>query len=121
MALVRLQLLPERSELVVGAQHFARIFLQNSINLGMRTIICPDIAAALGDEIEVTSEKVVIKTMGKSFDIVPLPKVRQAIIDAGGLIALRANAYYSRAKRIFSTWITRFKIAGLHGFRALDA
>jgi 3-isopropylmalate/(R)-2-methylmalate dehydratase small subunit len=29
-------------ELVVIARHFARIFLQNSINLGLRTIICPE-------------------------------------------------------------------------------
>lgn len=74
-------------ELVIVAQHFARIFLQNSINLGLRTVICPDIEAEVGDEIEVTEEKVLNKTRGKSFDIVPLPAARQAIIDAGGLIA----------------------------------
>jgi 3-isopropylmalate/(R)-2-methylmalate dehydratase small subunit len=74
-------------ELVVIAQHFARIFLQNSINLGLRTVICPDVEADLGDEIEVTNEKVINKTNGKSFDIVPLPEARQAIINAGGLIA----------------------------------
>ena len=73
-------------ELVIVAQHFARIFLQNSINLGLRTIICPDIQAEVGDEIEVTDEKVLNKSSGKSFDIVPLPEARQAIIDAGGLI-----------------------------------
>lgn len=74
-------------ELVVIARHFARIFLQNSINLGLRTIICPDIEAELGDEIEVTDDKVVNKTSGKEFNIVPLPAARQAIINAGGLIA----------------------------------
>ena len=74
-------------ELVVVAQHFARIFLQNSINLGLRTVICPAIEAQLGDEIEVSDEKVLNKTSGRSFDIVPLPAARQAIIDAGGLIA----------------------------------
>lgn len=74
-------------ELVIVAQHFARIFLQNSINLGLRTVICPEIEAEVGDEIEVTEEKVLNKTRGKSFDIVPLPAARQAIIDAGGLIA----------------------------------
>src|SRR5512141_390863 len=73
-------------ELVIVARHFARIFLQNSINLGLRTIICPDIEAAMGDELEVTDEKVLNKTSGKSFDIVPLPEARQAIINAGGLI-----------------------------------
>ena len=74
-------------ELVIVARHFARIFLQNSINLGLRTIICPDIEAEEGDELEVTDQKILNKTSGNSFDIVPLPEARQAIIDAGGLIA----------------------------------
>jgi 3-isopropylmalate/(R)-2-methylmalate dehydratase small subunit len=74
-------------ELIVIARHFARIFLQNSINLGLQTVICPDIEAELGDEIEVTDDKVYNKTSGKLFDIVPLPEARQAIINAGGLIA----------------------------------
>src|SRR5512138_3340376 len=45
-------------DLIVVARHFARIFLQNSINLGLRTVICPDIEAEVGDELEVTNEKV---------------------------------------------------------------
>ena len=73
-------------DLIIVARHFARIFLQNSINLGLRTIICPDIEAALGDELEVTTEKVLNKTSGKSFEVVPLSEARQAIINAGGLI-----------------------------------
>ena len=74
-------------ELVIVAQGFARIFLQNSANLGLRTIICPTVEASQGDEVEVTPTHVVNKTTGKSFEIVPLPKARQDIIDAGGLIA----------------------------------
>ena len=74
-------------DLVIVARHFARIFLQNSINVGLRTVICPDIQAAEGDELEVTNDKVINKTNGKSFDLVPLPRERQAIIDAGGLIS----------------------------------
>lgn len=70
----------------VIAKHFARIFLQNSINLGLNTIICPDIEASEGDELEISGGKVANKTTGKSYDIVALPKARQAIIDAGGLI-----------------------------------
>ena len=34
-----------------------------------------------------TADKVVNKTTGKTFALVPLPKARQAIIDAGALIA----------------------------------
>jgi 3-isopropylmalate/(R)-2-methylmalate dehydratase small subunit len=74
-------------ELVVVARNFARIFLQNSINLGLRTVVCPDIEASEGDELEIGPDRVVNRTTGKSFAVTPLPKARQAIIDAGGLIA----------------------------------
>lgn len=73
-------------ELVIVAKGFSRIFLQNSINLGLRTIVCPAIEAAEGDELEILPDKVVNVTKGKSFQIEPLPKARQAIVDAGGLI-----------------------------------
>ncbi|HRU51707.1 MAG TPA: 3-isopropylmalate dehydratase [Planctomycetota bacterium] len=73
-------------DFVVIAKHFARIFLQNAINLGLRTVICPDIEAEVGDELEVFEDKVVNKTSGKTFAVTPLPKARQAIVDAGGLI-----------------------------------
>jgi 3-isopropylmalate/(R)-2-methylmalate dehydratase small subunit len=72
--------------LVIVARHFARIFLQNSINLGLRTVICPGIQAEVGNEIEVTARRVVNRTSGEAFDIVPLPAARQAIIEAGGLV-----------------------------------
>jgi 3-isopropylmalate/(R)-2-methylmalate dehydratase small subunit len=74
-------------EFTVIARDFARIFLQNSINLGLNTIICPDIEANEGDELIISPTKVVNQTSGKSFNIIPLPQARQAIIDAGGLIA----------------------------------
>lgn len=73
-------------DLIVVAKHFARIFLQNSINLGLNTIICPGIEASEGDELEITSDEIVNKTTGKRFAIEPLPKARQAIVDAGGLV-----------------------------------
>ena len=73
--------------LIVVARGFARIFLQNSANLGLQTIICPDIEASDGDELEIGAEAIVNKTSGKTHPIVPLPQARQAIIDAGGLIA----------------------------------
>jgi 3-isopropylmalate/(R)-2-methylmalate dehydratase small subunit len=73
-------------DLVIVARHFARIFLQNSINLGLRTIVCPEIEAEAGDDIEVTDTEVINMTRERSFAVVPLPAARQAIIDAGGLI-----------------------------------
>ena len=73
-------------EITVIARHFARIFLQNSINVGLKMIICPDIEADEGDELEIRDNKVWNLATGKSFAIEPLPEARQAIIDAGGLI-----------------------------------
>jgi 3-isopropylmalate/(R)-2-methylmalate dehydratase small subunit len=74
-------------DLVIIAKAFARIFLQNAINLGLRTIVCPEIEAKVGDELEIADDRVINRTSGKSFATVPLPKSRQAIIDAGGLIS----------------------------------
>ena len=73
-------------ELVVVARHFARIFLQNSINVGLRLVICPGIEAAEGDDLELASDAVRNLTSGRSFSVKPMPAARQAIIDAGGLI-----------------------------------
>jgi 3-isopropylmalate/(R)-2-methylmalate dehydratase small subunit len=73
-------------DLIIVAKGFARIFLQNSINLGLRTILCPAVEAQEGDELEFTPTDVVNKTSRQRFAIVPLPASRQAIIDAGGLI-----------------------------------
>jgi 3-isopropylmalate/(R)-2-methylmalate dehydratase small subunit len=73
-------------ELKVIAKDFARIFMQNAINLGLDMVICPDMEAGEGDEVEVDGGKAVNRTTGRTFDTIPLPKARQAIIDAGGLI-----------------------------------
>ena len=73
-------------ELCVVAKNIARIFLQSAINLGLNIVICPDIEAGEGDELEIARGKVLNRNSGKSFTIEPLPKARQAIIDAGGLI-----------------------------------
>ncbi|MFN3305693.1 MAG: 3-isopropylmalate dehydratase [Candidatus Kapaibacteriota bacterium] len=69
------------------AKNFARIFLQNSINLGLPTFICPEIEAEIGDELEIIDDRVINKTKGKEFKLQPHHKSRQAIIEAGGLIS----------------------------------
>ncbi len=74
-------------ELVIIARGFARIFLQNAINLGLRTIVCPEVEGDVGDEVEIFEDRVVNRSSGKTFATIPLPRSRQAIIDAGGLIA----------------------------------
>jgi len=86
-------------ELTVVARHFARIFLQNSINVGLQMVICPAIEAEEGHELEVREGKVWDLTTGKSFAIEPLPKARQAIIDAGGLIPYARRLVLERAGR----------------------
>ena len=86
-------------ELTVIARHFARIFLQNSINVGLKMVICPTIEAAEGDELELTGAAVMNRTSGKSFPIVALPKARQAIIDAGGLIPYARRLLLERAAK----------------------
>jgi 3-isopropylmalate/(R)-2-methylmalate dehydratase small subunit len=73
-------------ELIIVAKGFARIFLQNAVNLGLQTVICPGIAASEGDELEITPGAVVNLTTGKRFPVKALPPARQAIMAAGGLI-----------------------------------
>ena len=83
-------------DLTVVARNFARIFLQNSINVGLKMIICPDIEADERDELEVMDDQVRNLTSGNSYPIEPLPAARQAIIDAGGLIPYARELLLSR-------------------------
>jgi 3-isopropylmalate/(R)-2-methylmalate dehydratase small subunit len=84
-------------DLTVVAGSFARIFLQNGINLGLRMIVCPNIEAVEGEELEVTPRKVINRTTGKEFAVEPMPTSRQAIVDAGGLIAYARQRLAARA------------------------
>jgi 3-isopropylmalate/(R)-2-methylmalate dehydratase small subunit len=79
-------------EVAVVAKSISRIFLQNSINLGLQVVICPDIEATEGDELTITADQVINETTGKVFEQVKLPAARKGIMDAGGLIA------YTRAR-----------------------
>jgi len=74
-------------DLVIIARSFGRIFLQNAVNLGLRTVVCPDFEGDVGDELEICADRVIDVRAGTSFAIVPLSPSRQALIDAGGLIA----------------------------------
>jgi 3-isopropylmalate/(R)-2-methylmalate dehydratase small subunit len=74
-------------DLTIVAKGFARIFLQNAINLGLAVVTAPDLEASEGDELRLAQDAVANETCGKTFAVVPLPRARQAIIDAGGLIA----------------------------------
>jgi 3-isopropylmalate/(R)-2-methylmalate dehydratase small subunit len=73
--------------LVVVAEGFARIFLQNAVNLGLRVVSAPGVRGSVGDDIDLRATEVVHQPSGKRYAVQPLPPARQAIIDAGGLIA----------------------------------
>jgi len=85
-------------ELIVVAKNFARIFLQNSINLGLQTVTCPNLEAVDGDTLEITPTAVMNTTSGKSFQVVPLPNARQAIVEAGGLIPYSRKLVLAKAQ-----------------------
>ena len=84
-------------EVVVVARSFARIFLQNAINLGLRVTIVPSFEANEGDEVVFEDGRVLNRTSNRAFEVEPLPKARQAIIDAGGLVP------YTRARLVAGT------------------
>ena len=85
-------------ELIIVAKSFARIFLQNSINLGLRVVSCPTLEANVGDELEISETSVANKTTGREFFVISLPKSRQAIMAAGGLIAYTRQRVLAAAK-----------------------
>ena len=68
-------------ELVVVARGFARIFLQNAVNVGLKVVTAPEIEATEGDELEITAEEVVNRTSGRRFAAVPLAPARRAVVE----------------------------------------
>jgi 3-isopropylmalate/(R)-2-methylmalate dehydratase small subunit len=74
-------------DLTIIANDFSRIFLQNSINLGLRIVCAPGAQATVGDEVDVTDTEVKNLTTGNGYPITQLPLARRAIMEAGGLIA----------------------------------
>ena len=79
-------------EVAIVAKSISRIFLQNSINLGLQVVICPSLEVSEGDDLEITTDHVLNRTTGKAFEQVKLPAARKGIMDAGGLIP------YTRAR-----------------------
>jgi 3-isopropylmalate/(R)-2-methylmalate dehydratase small subunit len=92
-------------QVVVVARSFARIFLQNAVNVGLRVVTAPGVAASAGDELEIGEAAVTNHTTGKASAVVPLPEARQAILDAGGLVdyvrlRLREGVHAPREGRV---------------------
>jgi 3-isopropylmalate/(R)-2-methylmalate dehydratase small subunit len=84
-------------DLILVARGFARIFLQNAVNLGLQTIVCPGISASENDTLEISDTQVLNRTTGKTYPIIPLPKARQEITLAGGLIPYTRKRLLERA------------------------
>lgn len=85
-------------DVAVVAKSIARIFLQNSINLGLKVVLCPGIEASEGDEVQISEDQVLNTTTGKTFDQVRLPAARKGIMDAGGLIPYTRKLLVARAQ-----------------------
>lgn len=91
------------NEFIVIAKGFSRIFLQNAINLGVKLIICPEIEAEEGDEIEIKDKEIINKTKGKIYMTQDFPKSRKAIIDAGGLIPYTRKKLFEQINKSFNS------------------
>ena len=83
-------------DLTIVADSFARIFMQNAINLGLKIVIAPGVRASEGDQLEVLPDRVLNGSTGNACPTVRLPEARQAIIDAGGLIAFTRTLLLQR-------------------------
>jgi 3-isopropylmalate dehydratase small subunit len=78
-------------ELGVGAvvaKGFARIFYRNALNLGLPALVCPDIEAREGDELEVrpVEGRIVNHTRRTEYACEPIPATLMDVVEAGGLM-----------------------------------
>lgn len=79
------------AQLGVGAllaKSFARIFYRNALNLGMPALVCPELQASRGDDIEVQAAAgiVINHTLGREFRCEKIPGELLEIVAIGGLM-----------------------------------
>ena len=79
------------AELGVGAivaKSFARIFYRNALNLGLPALVCADLEAARGDELEVrpAEGRILNHSSGRQFACEPIPPQLMEIVAGGGLL-----------------------------------
>ena len=79
------------AELGVGAivaKSFARIFYRNALNLGLPALVCADLKAARGDELEVrpAEGRILNHSSGRQFACEPIPPQLMEIVAGGGLM-----------------------------------
>ena len=70
------------------AKSFARIFYRNALNLGMPALVCAELTASRGDDIEVRpAEGIMVNhTLGREFRCEKIPTELLDIVDVGGLM-----------------------------------
>ena len=82
-------------ELVIVARGFARIFLQNAINLGLRIVTAPELEAAEGDDLELGVDYVVNRASGLRCAVVPLPRAAPTFLRLPcGVPCLKVISYW---------------------------
>ncbi|MFT3754399.1 MAG: 3-isopropylmalate dehydratase [Pseudoxanthomonas sp.] len=79
------------AELGVGAivaKSFARIFYRNALNLGVPALVCTDLQAERGDELEVRPREGIIlnHSQGREYACERIPPQLLDIVSAGGLM-----------------------------------
>ena len=80
------------AELGVGAiiaKSFARIFYRNALNLGVPALVCADLQASRGDELEVhpLEGRILNHSTGREFRCERIPAELMEIVAGGGLMA----------------------------------
>lgn len=79
------------AELGVGAiiaKSFARIFYRNALNLGVPALVCANLEASRGDELEVrpVEGRIINHTTGREFGCEKIPTELMEIVAGGGLM-----------------------------------
>ncbi len=79
------------AELGVGAivaRSFARIFYRNALNLGVPALVCTELEAARGDELEVrpVEGRIINHSSGREFACEKIPTELMEIVAGGGLM-----------------------------------
>ena len=72
----------------VIAKSFARIFYRNALNLGVPALVCPQLEAQRGDDIDVLplEGRVINHTRGLEFTCEKIPPQLMEIVSIGGLM-----------------------------------
>ncbi|KRG66733.1 3-isopropylmalate dehydratase [Stenotrophomonas terrae] len=79
------------AELGVGAiiaKSFARIFYRNALNLGVPALVCANLQASRGDELEVrpVEGRIINHSTGREFGCEKIPTELMEIVAGGGLM-----------------------------------